>query len=170
MRPRRASTPIALALSLGLLAAACGGTDDPTIDGPGDGTIDIAGRSANDHGTEDVSGATELAVELDDNYFEPTVLSGEAGQTLTLELENAGESAHTFTIDSLGVDVELVPGGSDEVEVTFPESGATVFHCHFHETVGMLGALSVGGSLEPAAGSSEEHGGEHETEGDEGKY
>lgn len=178
MRPRRATTLIALALSLGLLAAACGGADDPTIDGPSDGggTIDIAGRTANDHGTQDATGANELTFELDDNYFEPTVLLGEAGQTLTLELENAGQRAHTFTIDALGVDVELARGASEQVEVTFPDSGATVFHCHFHEGVGMVGALSVGGSLEPAAGSADEHGEEHETEGesggenDEGKY
>jgi plastocyanin len=139
------------AVAVALVASACGGTDDPTVSGGG--TITIAGQEANDHGTEDVAGASELEVELDDFYFEPTVLQGEAGQTLTLSLFNEGDNPHTFTIEDQDVDEELEPGQEGvTVDVTFPDSGVVLFTCRFHAGQGMLGGLSVGGSLEGAAG------------------
>jgi plastocyanin len=144
----RATTIAAVAVVL--VASACGGTDDPTVEGGG--TITIAGQEANDHGTEDVAGASELEVELDDFYFEPTVLQGEAGQTLTVSLFNEGDNPHTFTIEDQDIDEELEPGQEGvTVDVTFPDSGAVPFTCRFHAGQGMLGGLSVGGSLEGAA-------------------
>ncbi len=170
---------LAVAAVLALVAAGCG-ADDPTVNDPGAGstaTLQIGGEEANDHGTADVSGETRFAVELGDNYFEPTVLSGEGGQTVTLELTNEGAAPHTFTIDAADVDVELEPGASDEVRVTFPDDGAVVFHCHFHDAQGMRGALSVGGSLEVVeddeAGGHEDMGeeeGEAGGDDDGGKY
>jgi plastocyanin len=46
------------------------------------------------------------------------------------------------------VDEEL-PSGADgiAIDVTFPESGFQVFYCSFHRSQGMIGALSVNGSL-----------------------
>ena len=132
----RRGTLLGLLLVLGLVAAACGGDDEG-------GSITIGGESANDHGSEDVSGESSLAFEMDDFYFEPTVLQGVAGQTLTLDVENEGENAHTFTSDELGVDQEVGPGEEAEIEVTFPDSGQVVFHCRFHESQGMVGALEV---------------------------
>jgi plastocyanin len=158
MRHRQTRT-VTLALALGLAATGCGGADNPTISGGGGeeegGTIEVAGQSASDHGTEDVAGASELELELDNFYFEPTVLEGEAGQTLTLSLFNEGDAPHTFTIEEQGIDEELEPGQEDvTVDVTFPDSGAVLFICRFHEGQGMRGGLSVGGDLEPASGGS----------------
>jgi plastocyanin len=158
------STMLTVALSLSLLAAACaeeqpappaggGATADAGSEGD-DGTITIAGQEATNHGSEDVSGLSEFELEADDFYFEPTVLEGEAGQTLSLSLHNEGTVAHTFTIESEGVDVQMGGGESGETEVTFPESGALVFICSFHVSGGMLGGLSVGGDLEAAQGGS----------------
>lgn len=138
----------ALALSLVLLGTACGGAG---AGGEGDaeegGTIQIGGLSANDHGEQDVSGQASVDVEMDDFYFGPTVLSGEAGQTLTVRLMNEGQAPHTFTVEAIGVDVELQPGESGEGDVTLPESGALLVICRFHAGQGMRGALSVGGVL-----------------------
>ena len=117
-----------------VLAAACGGDE---------GTIQIGGQSANDHGDEEVSGETAVEFELDDFYFEPTVLRGEAGQSLTLEAFNEGDEAHTFTSDELGVDQELGPGEEASIDITFPDSGQVVFICRFHESQGMRGAVEV---------------------------
>jgi plastocyanin len=130
---RRAFVPALLVLVM--VAASCGGDEG--------GTITLGGENANDHGTEDVSGESSIEFELDDFYFEPTLLQGEAGQTLTLEAFNEGDEAHTFTSDELGVDEELQPGGETSIEVTFPDSGQVVFICRFHDSQGMRGALEV---------------------------
>ena len=153
---------VAMALSLGLVATACA-EDRPavTADGGGEdqgaeeqGTITIAGQEATNHGSEDVTGASEIEMEVDDFYFAPTVLEGEAGQSLSVGLSNEGGAAHTFTIDDQDVDVQLGAGESGQGEVTFPDSGALVFYCSFHVSGGMLGGLSVGGDLAAASGGS----------------
>jgi plastocyanin len=131
----RRATVLCLAALLGLAAASCGGDER--------GTITIGGENANDHGTEDVSGEDSIEFELDDFYFEPTVLRGEAGQTITLEAFNEGDEAHTFTSDELGVDEELEPGAEASFEVTFPEDGRVVFECRLHADQGMRGALEL---------------------------
>lgn len=111
--------------------------------GSDEGTIELGGQSANDHGSASARGEQELALELDDFYFEPTVISGSPGQTLSLRLSNEGSAAHTFTLEEQGIDVELEPGGSAQVEVTFPDSGLALFFCRFHAGSGMRGALRV---------------------------
>jgi plastocyanin len=156
----RGKLPILVALSLALVATACaedrpqvqsGGGGDHEDQGEGhaaQGTVSIAGEEATNHGSQDVSGMSEFQLELDDFYFGPTVLEGEAGQQLALGLHNEGGVSHSFTID--GVIDEELPSGADgiSVDVSFPQSGALVFYCKFHRGQGMLGALSVGGSLE----------------------
>jgi plastocyanin len=151
----------ALALALGLTASACGGDESSlTAGGGGQGgeakdTVTIAGQEATSHGSTDVTGMEDLDVEVDDFYFAPTVLEGEAGQSLALTLSNEGDAPHTFTIDALDVDEELDPGTEDvTVDVTFPDSGALVFYCRLHADGGMLGGLSVGGDLGAAPGST----------------
>jgi plastocyanin len=161
-RLRGAPALVAMALSLGLVATACaeerpavtadGGGEDPGTEEQG--TITIAGQEATNRGSEDVAGISELEVEVDDFYFAPTVLEGEAGQALSLSLFNEGAAPHTFTIDDQDVDVQLGAGESGQAEVTFPDSGALVFYCRFHVSGGMLGGLSVGGDLTAAAGGS----------------
>lgn len=161
-----------LALLLALGAAACdsgGGVGGPPLPEEGSAgrtgtptradTILIAGLEANDHGSLDVSGMTAVELGLDDVYFQPTILEGEAGQTLTIGLKNEGDVAHTFTITELDIDAVLQPGEEAGARVTFPSSGAIVFFCRFHETGGMRGALSVGGDLSPAPESGGSGGG-----------
>jgi hypothetical protein len=89
MRGVRARKRAALALGAALLlvAAACG-EETPTAGGGGQGeetegggTIVVAGEEASDHGTADVAGVSSVEVAMGDFFFEPTVLSGEAGQT-----------------------------------------------------------------------------------------
>jgi plastocyanin len=135
----------------------------------GGGQRTIAGVKANDHGIKKVEDSGKTEVELDDFYFEPTVLEGKPGQTVTLELKNEGQEEHTFTIDSLDVDVEVQPADEIEVNVTIPKSGAVSFYCQFHKSLGMAGALSVKGGTGGMTGSgtTEDHGG---TTTDDGGY
>ncbi len=134
-----------------LAAAGCGSSSSSSSGGTtteesgGGGQKSIAGVKANDHGTKAVEDNGKTEVELDDFYFEPTVLDGKPGQTVTLELKNEGETEHTFTIDSQNVDQDLGPGEEAEVDVTIPKSGVVSFYCKFHKSSGMAGALAVTG-------------------------
>lgn len=168
-RPTRGPAGLAMALAIGLVATACaeqqqaGGGGGGGGGEEGGGTVTIAGQDAASHGSEDVTGTEEIELELDDFYFEPTVLEGEAGQTLTVSMFNEGDAPHTFTIDELQIDQEIQPGDEGiTAEVTFPDSGALVFYCRFHVGGGMLGGLSAGGDLNAASGVS--GGGSAETE------
>jgi plastocyanin len=167
---------LALPTTLGLVAASCGGetTVSPGGGGGGGGGQQQSGggfviEDAEDHGAADLSGLSETSLELDDFYFEPTVLMGEAGQTVNIELENEGQAPHTFTLDDESIDQEVQPGQKVEVEVTFPDSGHLGFICRFHFADGMIGALSVEGDLGstrtlPAQGSG---GGAEDSGGDD---
>jgi plastocyanin len=127
-----------------LAVAACGGYGDDN--GEEGGSTTIGGMTAELHGTKDVSGETgKVEIELYDDYFEPTILKGEPGQTVTLELKNEGENPHTLTISDQDIDQEVQPGDEAEADVTFPQSGELTFVCRFHESKGMVGALEVSG-------------------------
>jgi plastocyanin len=155
MERGRLAMILAPTVALGLVAASCGGAGTTGAGGGGGGgggqvdeaagSFDIA--AANDHGAADLSGMGETSLELDDFYFEPTVLVGEPEQTINIELENEGQAPHTFTLDDGSVDEELQPGDKVEVDVGFPESGHLRFTCQFHAGDGMMGALSVEGDL-----------------------
>jgi plastocyanin len=138
-----------LGLAVVLLAAGCGGyggksksSSTESSGGGGGGKTTIAGVPANNHGTKSVSGEAE--VELDDYYFEPTVLKGKPGSSVTLELKNEGSVEHNFTIDSQGIDKDLEAGEDAKVSVTIPKSGVVSFYCKYHKSMGMAGALSGG--------------------------
>ena len=135
-----------------LAAAGCGSSSSSSSGGTtteesggGGGQKTIAGVKANDHGTKAVEDNGKTEVELDDFYFEPTVLEGKPGQKVTLELKNEGQTEDTFTIDSQNVNKDLGPGEEAEVDVTIPKSGVVSFYCEFHKSSGMAGALAVTG-------------------------
>lgn len=68
-----------------------------------------------------------------DNAFEPTELELAAGEEVTVEFSNDGETTHTFTSEELGFDSESVePGATAEVTFTVPEEDTT-FICVIHE-------------------------------------
>jgi plastocyanin len=142
---------IVAACALLFVAAGCGsssstsGGGTTTEESGGGGQRAIAGVKANDHGTKAVEDNGKTEVEMDDFYFEPTVLEGKPGQKVTLELKNEGNTEHSFTIDSEKVDNELGPGEEAEVDVTIPKSGVVSFYCKFHKSSGMAGALAVTG-------------------------
>ena len=137
-----------LALAVVLLAAGCGGyggkSKSSSAGSGGGGKTTIAGVPANNHGTKSVS--SQATVELDDYYFNPTVLKGKPGSSVTLELKNEGSVEHNFTIDSQGIDKDLKAGEDAKVSVTIPKSGSISFYCKYHKNRGMAGALSGGGN------------------------
>ena len=113
----------------------------------GSSKITIGSDQANDHGTKDATGMTTFAIESHNDssgyYFDPTILTGSAGQSITLEIKNAGSVPHNFSITSMNVNITLQPGASQEVKVTFPQTGTVEYFCSFHHALGMAGELSV---------------------------
>jgi plastocyanin len=152
----RRSALIVAVLALGLvpLVAGCGSSSGSSSNtttesgGGGEsegGTTTVAGVRANNHGTRSVETSGKTEVELDDFYFEPTVLEGRPGEKVTLELKNEGKVEHSLTVDSQGIDKDLEPGDEGEVTVTIPKAGAISFYCKYHKSSGMAGALAVEG-------------------------
>lgn len=144
------------ALALLVLGGACGSDDDEgatddtgaddiqaeTTTAAGGAPVQLSG-SVNDEGTDDASGDQTLALETVDNAFKPTFVKVTSGQALTVELRNAGQRPHTFTIDGAGVDQQVEPGASATVEVDLPDAEAVAFYCKFHRGGGMQGAFYV---------------------------
>jgi plastocyanin len=129
---------------LTVFAVGCGGSKKSEAGGESEGKkATIAGISANDHGTKQVSGETE--VELDDYYFEPTVLKAKPGSKVKLELKNEGKVEHNISIDDQNLDQDLEPGESATVTVMVPQSGEVSFYCKYHKSMGMAGALAASG-------------------------
>ena len=126
-----------LLASVLLFAAACGSSSSSSSGTP----VKLSGNTTN-KGTKDVSG-TSIDVEMDDFYFSPTFLKGGTpGSTVTVHLKNEGKNPHTFTSSALGVDKTVAPGATADVQITLPQSGATEFHCNFHQASnGMQGAF-----------------------------
>ena len=86
----------------------------------------IGSDTANNHGSEDVSGKSETEVELDDFYFGPTVLTGTPGQSLKLELKNESKAGtlHNFSITDQSIDQDVTADQTVDVTVTFPAGTA----------------------------------------------
>jgi plastocyanin len=126
-----------------LVTVGCGSGSSSTTasasNGSGTQPVSLPGTT-NDHGTKSPSG-NEIEVEMDDFYFNPTFVKGTPGQTLTVHLKNEGKNAHTFTSSALGVDKTVQPEQTADVQVTLPQSGASEYHCSFHQGSGMQGAF-----------------------------
>jgi plastocyanin len=128
-----------LLAAVALVAAGCGGGDgNKEAKGP----LPVALEGAtNNHGTKDAK--DKLEVEADDFYFGPTFVKASSGQQFSVQLKNDGKATHTFTITALGVDVQVGPGESRTFTVTAPKNGSVEFHCRFHQSQGMQGAVFV---------------------------
>ena len=107
--------------------------------------IVIDGEGLNFHGISRVVDGETIEMEMDDDYFEPTVLKGPAGSTVTIELRNEGLHPHNFSVASQGIDVNCGVRAHGKVKVAFPRSGVLIFTCKYTATSGMRGALRVKG-------------------------
>jgi plastocyanin len=105
----------------------------------------IEGKGVNLHGTRRSVDAGTIEVELDENYFAPTILKGPAGATVTIDLRNEGSRAHNLSVPGQNIDVDCGVRARGEVRVVFPRSGVLMFTCKYGATSGMRGALVVKG-------------------------
>jgi plastocyanin len=133
---------VVVAVVVMLLGAACSSSSNGSSSDEGGGQITINGDKANDHGTKAVSG-NSFDLEADDFYFDPTTLTGTAGQTVKIEIENEGSTEHNFSIDDQNIDQDIEDGKTATVTVKFPASGVVEFYCKYHKTSGMVGQLKA---------------------------
>jgi plastocyanin len=126
---------LAAALTLGGTAAA----SSPAAVAAKKPPVKLEGKVTN-KGTKTVKNG-KIEVEIDDFYFKPTFIKGKAGTKVKVELENEGNTTHTFTIDDQNIDKEFKPGQKKTIKVKIPATGVANFYCRFHHDQGMQGAV-----------------------------
>ncbi|MDF2038344.1 cupredoxin domain-containing protein [Bacillus sp. CMF12] len=84
-----------------------------------------------------------IEVELNDDYFNPKVITIPKGTTTTLILKNKGKKEHTFTVEKLGIDAEIQPGKETNISVKPNQPGTYELICRYHFQEGMVGNVIV---------------------------
>ena len=137
---RRLVALLAVAL---LGAAACGDSaesDDPEAP-PGGGEA-----------------AATATVRATDFEFDPTFVEVDPGADVEITFVNAGNVAHSFTAEDVGVDEEAQSGEEKQVTFTAPdEDGSIGYQCRFHPS--MKGEIVVGDGGSGAGGGGSEDSG-----------
>ncbi|MBT2645443.1 cupredoxin domain-containing protein [Bacillus sp. ISL-34] len=84
-----------------------------------------------------------IEVELNDDFFNPKVITIPNGTATTLILKNKGSKEHTFTLEKLGIDVEVQPGEEKNIDVNPKQPGTYELICRYHFQEGMVGKVIV---------------------------
>jgi uncharacterized cupredoxin-like copper-binding protein/mono/diheme cytochrome c family protein len=87
---------------------------------------------------------TEQVVTSFDIYFEPEEVAIPANTDVTFNLPNDGAALHNFSIDELGIDVDIAPGETAQTVIN-AEPGTYEYYCNVpgHREAGMIGTLAV---------------------------
>jgi plastocyanin len=110
----------------------------------------VGGEEAESGGTTPTPQVVDMTAS--DFSFSPDALGSEVGAPIEVSLKNAGQAAHTFTIDELDIDAEVAPGEETTVRVLASEPAELEFYCRFHRASGMTGSLTA----EAAGGEDEQ--------------
>lgn len=84
-----------------------------------------------------------IEVELNDDYFNPKVITILNSKTTPLILKNKGRKKHTFTVEKLGIDAEVQPGKQITITVKPEKPGTYELICRYHFQEGMVGKVIV---------------------------
>jgi uncharacterized cupredoxin-like copper-binding protein len=93
--------------------------------------------------TQPMETVKSIEVELNDDYFNPKVITIPNGTTTTLILKNKGKKEHTFTVEKLGIDAEVQPGKEKNITVKPKQPGTFELICRYHFQEGMVGKVIV---------------------------
>lgn len=111
-----------------------------TAAGPETTTLD--GRQVVVRGRQSITGAA--AIEIDDNYFTPNLLTASPGSTVTINLQSKAAGLHNISIPGQSIDVDVAAGTSASAKVTVPATGQLIFYCKYHrDESGMVGAFNA---------------------------
>ena len=139
-----------LVLTLGL--AACGGDGDDPADDTGatgstaaTGPTAATGATAEPTGPEcvDLTGTETFTIVMGDDFFEPACFTASAAQGITVV--NEGVSIHNFQMVGTEVNVDVAAGETFNGEpiTGVVEPGVYELICTYHETLGMVGEVTV---------------------------
>jgi plastocyanin len=106
-------------------------------------TLVSLGVSAQSDAMDTLETANAIEVIMKDNYFSPDVITIPNGKTTSLKLKNAGNREHTFTVEKLGIDVEVQPGKETTITVSPKSPGTYKLICRYHSQDGMVGKVIV---------------------------
>ncbi|OIK15723.1 cytochrome B [Bacillus sp. MUM 116] len=93
--------------------------------------------------TQPMETVNAIEVELNDDYFNPKVISIPNGRTTTLILKNKGRKEHTFTVEKLRIDAEVQPGKEKTITVKPEKPDTYELICRYHFQEGMVGKVIV---------------------------
>lgn len=93
--------------------------------------------------TQPIESVNSIEVELNDDYFNPKVITIPNGTTTTLILKNKGKKEHTFTVEKLEIDTEVQPGKEKSITVKPKQLGTFELICRYHLQEGMVGKVIV---------------------------
>lgn len=131
--------PLLLIAMIALVVAGCGDDDssDTSTPAPAEST-DTGSGGAEDTGG---SGGT-VAVEMSEYAFSPDPIEVKKGDTI--ELSNIGGVTHDLTVEDEGIEVDVAPGGSDEVAIDLkPGTYDAICDIGNHAELGMTTTLIV---------------------------
>lgn len=126
---RRFKTSAAIFAVAALSLSACGGNS---------GAEEAESAAGADAG----SGGNEISLSAIDNEFEPTTLEVPAGEEVTVNFTNDGDTIHTFTSEELGFDSGNVESGDSKTVTFTAPDGEVEFVCTIHlESDNMTGTI-----------------------------
>ena len=137
---RRIGAVVTVTCMLGLTAAMSIAVATPAS-AKGKAPVQLEGK-VNNKGVGKASKG-KVEIEQDNYYFEKTFIQGTAG-TVSVKLENEGNTTHSFTIDDQNIDVDVQPGKTKTVTVELTSGKPVNFYCSFHRSLGMQGAFFTG--------------------------
>ena len=93
----------------------------------------------------DACAAGEFVVHTVDIGFEPKELTIPANTDVVVTIDNKGKLQHDFYIDELGVESDLLDGGTSGTVTINAAPGTYEFYCSVvgHKQAGMVGTLTV---------------------------
>ena len=101
-------------------------------------------QAAEEAAGEAPDAATAQNVTSFDIYFEPKEITIPANSDVPFTLPNDGAAAHNFSVDELGISIDLAPGSTEETVINAPP-GTYEYYCNVpgHKEAGMVGTLIV---------------------------
>lgn len=105
------------------------------------GVLVVVGVIASATYDDAVARPGDIELVTEDIEFDKETIEAEAGK-VSVFVDNKDTTFHTFTIDELGVDLDIPAGKAARVTFDVPESGSFVFYCVPHES-DMEGVLEV---------------------------
>ena len=73
--------------------------------------------------------AAAIKVDMKNSAFKPAQLTVPAGKSVKFLIKNRDLTVHTFTIKELGIDVKVLPGSEELIELSSPPAGTYVYLC-----------------------------------------